>query len=132
MDVGVKEIRQWHTDPPPRGNGWLDVGYHYIIRRDGTLEHGRAETAIGSHVAGHNSHSIGVCLVGGIDAKRKPESNFTAAQWAMLEKILVRLTAKYPDVTRICGHTDLDRGKACPSFNVTKWLAKVESLRRFA
>ncbi|WGL32416.1 endolysin [Escherichia phage PGX1] len=61
MNWGVREIRQSHKE-----RGFLDVGYHYIIKRDGTVEEGRDEMAVGSHVKGHNHNSIGVCLVGGI------------------------------------------------------------------
>lgn len=131
MDIGVKEIREWHTAKPPKGNGWRDIGYHRVIRRDGTVEQGRALEEIGAHVAGHNAYSIGVCLVGGVDAKNKPESNFTPQQWKALEAQLLDLTKLYPDV-RICGHRDIDRGKARPSFSVSAWLEKVASLRRYA
>ena len=60
MDIGVKQIRRWH-----KKRGFNDVGYHYIIRRDGTLETGRPIEKIGAHCKGQNRHSIGVCFVGG-------------------------------------------------------------------
>ncbi|MGG5832633.1 peptidoglycan recognition protein family protein, partial [Bacillus pumilus] len=75
QNVGVREIRQWHKE-----QGWLDVGYHFIIKRDGTVEAGRDEMAVGSHAKGYNHNSIGVCLVGGIDDKGKFDANFTPAQ----------------------------------------------------
>ena len=62
MDVGVEDIRAWHV----RDNGWRDIGYHWVIRRDGTIEEGRPEIAVGAHVAGYNHNSIGVALVGGV------------------------------------------------------------------
>lgn len=131
MDIGVAEIRQWHTDPPPKGRGWNDIGYHFVIRREGAVEKGRPIDTVGAHVEGHNANSIGICLVGGIDAKGKPESNFLPEQWKALEHLLVALTLKYPNV-RICGHRDLNPGKDCPSFSVPAWLEKIESLRRYA
>lgn len=115
QDVGVREIRQWHKE-----QGWLDVGYHYIIRRDGTIEAGRDEGAVGSHARGYNSTSIGVCLVGGIDAKGKPEANFTDAQMESLRTLLGELKARYPDAA-IMAHHDV-APKACPSFNLQHWL----------
>jgi hypothetical protein len=62
VNIGAKDIRRWHKD-----KGWADIGYHYVIKRDGTLEKGRALDAVGAHVEGHNSDSVGVCLVGGLN-----------------------------------------------------------------
>lgn len=119
MDVGVKEIRQWH-----RAQGWTDIGYHYVIRRDGTLEVGRPEDVVGAHVSGFNSNSIGICLVGGVDSKLKAEDNFTAAQYAELALLLRKLKAKYPNAI-IQGHRDFPKVKKdCPCFDVRKWIAE--------
>lgn len=126
MDVGVREIRAWHTLPPPKGNGWADIGYHFVIRRDGTVETGRPIAQTGAHAAGHNAHSIGVCLVGGVDTggpKGQAVNNFTAAQFKSLKKLLVQLQKDHPGVARILGHRDVQPGKACPSFSVRDWLA---------
>lgn len=116
MDIGLREIRQWH-----RQQGWLDVGYHYIIRRDGSIENGRDEDVVGSHVRGHNAESLGICMAGGINAKGQPEDNFTPEQYAALSSLLFTLRQKYPDAP-IVGHRELDKGKACPSFDVQAWL----------
>ncbi|KMT52429.1 peptidoglycan recognition protein family protein [Pseudomonas fildesensis] len=119
MDIGLREIRQWHVQ-----QGWLDVGYHYIIRRDGTVEVGRPHDAVGSHVKGHNSESVGVCLVGGVDDNLKPQDNFTDAQWKALDLLVWEtIVPLYPGVT-LTGHRDLDPGKACPSFDVAAWAYK--------
>lgn len=112
MDIGANEIRKWHTD-----KGWSDIGYHYVIRRNGDVETGRPESVKGAHVYGYNTNSLGVCMVGGVDAKNKPDANFTANQYAALERTLHSLTAKYPDA-EVAGHRDFDSGKACPSFDV--------------
>ena len=116
MDIGLREIRQWHVQ-----QGWLDVGYHYIIRRDGTVETGRPHDVVGSHVKGHNFESLGICMVGGIDDAGEPQDNFTDAQWVALEGLVKEVSTVYPNAP-ICGHRDLDSGKACPSFNVATWL----------
>ncbi|WP_087502356.1 N-acetylmuramoyl-L-alanine amidase [Pseudomonas sp. SID14000] len=118
MDIGLREIRQWH-----RQRGFLDVGYHLIIRRDGSVEHGRELGVVGAHVQGHNATSVGVCLVGGVDEKLQPAANFTPAQWDTLNATLRGLQQAYPGA-RIVGHNELDSGKACPSFNVQDYLAK--------
>lgn len=119
MDIGVKEIDRWH-----RTKGFLKVGYHYVIRIDGTVELGRDEDEIGAHVQGYNAVSIGVCLVGGVDADdvSKAENNFTKAQFSTLRTLLERLQIQYPDA-EVLGHRDFpDVAKACPSFDVRAWL----------
>lgn len=126
MDIGLKEIRMWHVQ-----QGWLDCGYHFIIRRDGAIEVGRPHDAIGSHVKSRNADTVGICLVGGIDAKGKPEDNFTDAQKAILQSLLWSMTSgldfegAYQDLP-VVGHRDLDPGKACPSFAVKDWWASVK------
>lgn len=117
MDIGVREIRQWHV-----GQGWLDVGYHFVIRRNGTVEDGRPHDVIGSHVKDYNSRALGICLVGGINAEGKPENNFTKEQFDSLRLLLIATKRQYPEAN-IVGHNDLDKGKACPSFDVGNWLA---------
>lgn len=119
MDIGVVEIRRWHTDPEPRGNGWSDIGYHYVIRRDGTVELGRPELVAGAHTRGQNKHSIGICVVGGRGKGGVAETNFTHQQWSALRKLVARLTQKYPDA-EVYGHNDFS-SKACPTFNAQEW-----------
>jgi N-acetyl-anhydromuramyl-L-alanine amidase AmpD len=109
MDIGVAEVRRWHTEPSPHGNGWSDVGYHFVIRRDGTIEHGRPINREGAHVKGHNLYSIGIALVG----PGGSVDNFTDAQFNSLDW-LIRL---WPRST-VCGHRDLDPSKDCPGFDV--------------
>jgi len=126
MDIGVEEIRRWHTSPP---NNWDDIGYHFAIRRDGTWEIGRPLEKIGAHAAkgGHNKFSIGVCMVGGgrRDGKRiVAEENFTPSQWKTLKRQIKLLLMQYPNA-RLLGHRDVDPGKECPTFSVRDW-AKIE------
>ena len=110
LDIGVKEIRSWHTMLPPKGNGWSDVGYHYIIRRDGSIERGRADETQGAHVKGHNSDSLGVCWVG-----RKQISN---DQLQALYSLLRGLMKTHNlEVTEIYGHSELYSGKTCPNLD---------------
>jgi N-acetylmuramoyl-L-alanine amidase len=121
QDVGVADIRRWH-----KAQGWRDVGYHFVIRRNGKVEKGRAIDAVGAHVAGFNSSSVGVCMVGGVNQAdyRKPENNFTAAQWASLKKLVGDLSKRYPKA-RVRGHRDFPRvSKACPSFDAISWAKK--------
>lgn len=125
-DIGKREITQWHLK-----RGFVTIGYHYVIRRDGTIEQGRRETEIGAHVSGHNSNSIGVCMVGGVDAQGKPSDNFTESQYESLKILLGHLSIRYGDA-QIVGHRDLSPGldegvpewrpTKCPGFDVKKWL----------
>jgi N-acetyl-anhydromuramyl-L-alanine amidase AmpD len=110
MDIGAEEIRRWHVEE----RGFSDIAYHHVIRRDGTVEPGRDERRIGAHAYGRNEDSIGVCMVGG-----KPDCNFTAAQWASLERLVRDLLARYPFAT-VIGHRDVS-SKTCPNFDVFAW-----------
>lgn len=121
MDVGVKEITQWH-----KNQGWQTCGYHFVIRRAGKVEKGRALDAIGAHVAGFNATSVGVCMVGGVNQKdfTKAENNFTSAQWASLKTVIADLVKRYPNA-KVRGHRDFPRvAKACPSFDAIPWAKK--------
>ena len=118
MDIGRKEINEWHVN-----KGWSGIGYHFVIRRNGKVETGRAVEEIGAHAEGYNSVSVGVCLVGGVNDKKIPEANFTPAQWDALTDLLKKLKEKYPKA-KIIGHNEVAK-KACPSFNVQKWLTTV-------
>lgn len=119
VDIGAEVIRIWHT----RDNGWKDIGYHLVIKRDGTIEQGRPLEQAGAHVAGHNADSIGVCLVGGVNARMQPENNFTPEQWASLKRIVKDAQSTYNGIM-VLGHRDLDAKKSCPSFDVREWLNK--------
>ena len=118
QDIGAAEIRTWHVEE----RGWSDIGYHYVIRRNGTVETGRPVTDVGAHVAGYNSETVGICLVGGINERGDPDANYTDAQWNSLYGLLVALRVRYPQA-RICGHRDFPNVlKACPSFAVASWV----------
>jgi len=119
MDVGAADIDRWH-----RKNGWRKIGYHFVIKRDGTIEPGREPTEIGAHAAGYNSVSIGICLVGGVSEKdvNKAENNFTISQMETLHRLLSYLLATSFPKAKVLGHRDLPGvKKACPSFDVQKW-----------
>ena len=121
MDIGYDEIRKWHVDQ----NGWDDVGYHFIIRRNGKLEKGRPEGYSGAHAPSHNSRSIGICLVGGMADDGGPENNFTLEQFLTLKDLVNMIMDKYSDITEVLGHCDVQENKPnCPGFNVKEWLHK--------
>ena len=117
MDIGVEKIKHWHVVE----NGWDDVGYHYVIKRDGTLETGRDESMVGSHARAVNGTSIGICLIGGSNKSGDWENNFLPEQFDTLEDLISTLKNKY-DIKKIIGHYEVDDKKKCPSFNVKEWL----------
>lgn len=105
------QIDLWH-----RQRGWNGIGYHYVVRRDGTLEKGRDEALPGAHCQGHNRHSIGICYEGGLDASGRAADTRTPAQKERLLKLLNELKKRYPHAL-ITGHHTLDPSKACPCFD---------------
>ncbi len=113
----VAEIRRWHV----QDRGWSDIGYHYLIDRDGTLATGRPLERVGSHTIGHNTGTVGVCLLGGWDSASTDEfhENFTEAQDAALRKLISDLRGRFGNLT-LAGHNNF-ASKACPGFNVGKW-----------
>jgi len=118
MDIGAEEIRRWHVE----GNGWSDIGYHYVIRRCGLIETGRDESTPGAHVRGHNTGSIGICMVGG-----KGGCNFTAAQWVALGPLVCDVLERHELGTDdVYGHRDFDDGKTCPTFDAAAWASTLK------
>ena len=103
------QIDSWHCQ---RGFH-LGIGYHYVIRRDGTIEPGRPEWLIGAHCVNHNAHSIGVCYEGGLDIRGQPADTRTAEQKAAMRQLLEDLHRRYPRAV-VVGHHDLNPLKACP------------------
>ena len=95
MDIGVEKIKHWHVVD----NGWDDVGYHYVIKRDGTLEEGRDESMVGSHAKAVNGTSLGICLIGGSNKQGDWENNFTDEQFETLKDIVIKLKDKYKKET---------------------------------
>lgn len=113
QDFKAKDIDKWHKE-----RGWKGIGYHYVVDLDGTIEKGRNESEIGSHVAGYNKNSIGVVYVGGLDSKGNPKDTRTEAQKEALWRLLTELLCKYPSAI-IKGHRDFPNvKKACPCFDV--------------
>ena len=120
MAAKVAEIRRWHVED----REWRDIGYHWIIGRDGVMLPGRRETEIGAGVEGHNRGVIHVCLIGGHGSAGTDRfgAHFTSEQDAALRQLIAQISARTP-IRRISGHNEW-AAKACPGFNVPAWLAK--------
>jgi N-acetylmuramoyl-L-alanine amidase len=111
-DYTVEQIRSWHI----RDNGWKDIGYHFVIYRDGSIHAGRPIEQIGAHCLGMNNHSIGICYIGGMDINRKPKDTRTPEQKTALISLVKLLKASFPDAT-VHGHNEF-ANKSCPCFDV--------------
>ena len=112
-DDKAADIRRWH-----KARGFNDIGYHYVVDLDGTIEPGRDVTIAGAHTTGHNADSIGVCYIGGADADMKPKDTRTKEQKTAMRLLLKYLVQKYPGA-KIYGHRDF-ANKSCPSFDAKK------------
>ncbi len=122
-------IRKWHTNPKPEGNGWSDIGYHFIIQNkrptmsldampflDGEITPGRPLSRIGAHCRGQNSNSIGICLIG--------TDLFSDAQFHSLAKLIKGLRKYYDKPLPMYGHNHFNKSKTCPNFDLTAFVLK--------
>lgn len=138
QDKTVEQIRREH-----KAQGWSDIGYHYVVTRDGVVHLGRDVDISGSHVKGYNTYSIGVAYVGGLENKPvaydklKAKDTRTDGQKAALLSLLMDLRRLYPKA-KILGHRDLSPDKngdgvispcefikECPSFDAKKEYSRI-------
>ena len=111
-DYTVSDIRRWHL-----ARKFKDIGYHYVIYRDGSVHTGRPVARAGAHCFKHNAHSIGICYIGGLAMNGKtPKDTRTEAQKVAIVQLLKDLHNRYPKAT-IHGHREF-AAKACPCFDV--------------
>lgn len=123
--TSVKDIDRWHQE-----RGWTGIGYHYVIQPDGTVEGGRHPNMVGAHTGGLNQRSLGVCLIGGLNAEtHEPSNEYPQAQMDALGELLLALQAEYNiRNTAISGHNQ-HAAKACPCFRVPQWWGEWNEVR---
>jgi len=123
----VAAIRNWHM----QDRGWKNIGYHYLIDRNGTVATGRPVEQVGAHVQGHNTGTIGVCLIGGHGSSETDrfDEHFTVSQDKALRTLLADLKRSHKGIVKISGHNQY-AAKACPGFNVPTWYLKAAPLTR--
>jgi N-acetyl-anhydromuramyl-L-alanine amidase AmpD len=121
LPCDAKVIDRWH-----RERGFLKIGYHYVILRTGEVQKGRLDTEVGAHVEGHNTGSLGICLVGGLnEITGKAEMNYTPKQFSSLATLLTTLKDTYPKAY-ILGHRDFPNvHKDCPCMDIREWVKDV-------
>lgn len=118
-DFTVADIRRWHL-----ARNFSDIGYHYVIYRDGSVHEGRDVNISGAHCTNHNSISIGICYIGGRAAVgTTPKDTRTEAQKKALVDLLKKLKKLYPNAT-IHGHREF-AAKACPCFDAKQEYANI-------
>lgn len=128
-EVSSAEIRHWHCDPKPKGNGWKQVGYTDIIHLNGGIERlvDNNEDAnvdpweVTNGAAGYNNVSRHIVYVGGCSRNMEQKDTRTEAQKKAMEKYVKDFHRKHPEV-KIVGHRQLNASKYCPSFSVSRWL----------
>lgn len=130
MDFSVEDIDRWHRD-----RGMNGVGYHYVIRLDGSVEKGRSEEKVGAHCLGWNERSVGICYIGGLDATGHPADTRTDMQKKAMRRLIEDLRRRHRMVA-VMGHRDTSPDlngdgviepnefiKWCPCFDVRRWQA---------
>ncbi len=113
----VKAVKRWHVED----RNWSDIGYHFLIDRDGTIADGRDIERVGAHTRGHNTGSVGVALFGGHGSAATDDfaDNFTEDQERSLRKLIDDLSEDF-EITKLSGHNEYS-SKACPGFFVPGW-----------
>ena len=114
-DFTVADIRRWHLQ-----RGFNDIGYHWVIYRDGSVHSGRDISKSGAHAVGWNANSIGICYIGGCATDGKtPKDTRTPQQKTALLKLVKELCKTYHiPANRVLGHRETGANKGCPSFAV--------------
>ncbi len=111
----AKDIRSWHQE-----RGFKDIGYHYVILLDGTIEKGREENIQGAHCQFQNIDTLAICYIGGLDKNQKAKDTRTDAQKKSLKELVTKLQNKYNiSNLNVHGHNEFAQ-KDCPCFNVRK------------
>ncbi len=126
-DFGAEDIDRWH-----RERGFNGIGYHFVVRLDGTIEVGRLLSLAGAHTTGHNQNTIGICYIGGLDEDGKAKDTRTDEQKKALRWLITAIKTHMPYGLglRVKGHRDYshdrngngvidkyERIKECPCFD---------------
>lgn len=101
----AEQIHQWHLN-----NGWSGAGYHFLVRKDGTIYRLRPEDKVGAHAGGSNSDSIGICFEGKYMEETMPEAQLKAGQ-----ELVAYIKGKY-NITKVQKHSDVCK-TSCPGSN---------------
>ncbi len=130
-EVTSADIERWHRSPKPLGRGWSRVGYTDLIQLDGKLVNLTSfnqDQIIQNHemtwgAKGINGVSRHVVYAGGCDTYMNPKDTRTLDQKQSLEAYVKYMVLRHPHI-KVVGHNQF-AAKACPSFDVPKWLKSI-------
>jgi len=71
----IEDIHRWHLN-----NGWSGCGYHFLVKKDGSIWRGRPENKLGAHTASHNTGSLGICFEGAFSTETMTETQLRSGQ----------------------------------------------------
>lgn len=121
---------EYDLDTAHRRRGFNGAGYHFYVRKNGSIKGTRPLELVGAHAKGYNAHSIGICYEGGLDAHGVAKDTRTEWQRHSLRVLVLALQKEFPGA-RVCGHRDLSPDlngngeiepeewiKQCPCFDV--------------
>jgi len=74
-----EDVHRWHL-----ARGFLGIGYHYYVRKDGSIHRGRPEWAMGAHTLGHND-MLGICAEGNFETETMPAAQLEALIWLVAD-----------------------------------------------
>ena len=117
QDYSVEQLRRDH-----KARGFYDIGYHFYIRKDGTMTQHRMLLEVGAHARPYNRCSIGICYEGGLNEEGRACNTITAEQETRLVELFRNLKTLFPKA-KIVGHRDLPgtTPKECPGFDAGSW-----------
>lgn len=121
QDMTRDDIDRMH-----KRRGFREIGYHWFIRRDGTLEEGRPEGTLGAHVRGHNSGTIGICFAGGLERATGPDLgvwNPTQEQEETMLRLIADIQKRWPSAKKVVGHRNLGATQCPGRDDVAEWWA---------
>ena len=123
QDYSVEQLRRDH-----KKRGFYDIGYHFYIRKDGTMTQHRFLLEVGAHARPYNRCSIGICYEGGLDEQGKPCNTLTSEQRERIDDVLFRLHRLFPKA-KIVGHRDLPgtTPKECPCLDAQAEFGWIET-----
>lgn len=98
----AQQIHSWHL-----ANGWVGIGYHFLVRKDGSIYRGRPENTVGAHAGNNNYDSIGVCFEGNFMTETMPDAQKRAGQ-----ELVQHLKDKY-GISKVQKHGDVN-ATGCP------------------
>ncbi len=116
-NINSAAIHRWHIE-----NGWKGIGYHFVIRKNGTIERGRPLHTVGAHCYNQNEHTIGICVVGNFELARPTHEQFRAAE--RLIGAVCNLYDIAPNEKTVFGHKDFN-STSCPGTYLYQWIPDI-------